>query len=73
MAILNRTVWKSGWFSSPIAAAFILKIYSSVWAMIQNAEGRIMVVNSEKALERKLKRPGNQTGEKGERGGTMGK
>lgn len=41
--------------------------------MIQNAEGRIMVVNSEKALERKLKRPGNQTGEKGERGGTMGR
>lgn len=43
--------------------------------MIQNAEGRIMVVNSEKALERKLKRPGNQIsgGERGERGGTMGR
>lgn len=34
-----------------------------------------MVVNSEKALERKLKRPGNQIGggERGERGGTMGR
>lgn len=62
MEILNRTVWKSGWFSSPNAAAVILRIYSPVWAMAQNVEGKGIGVNSGKVLERKLKRPGNQSG-----------
>lgn len=75
MEIRNRTVWKSGWFSCPVAAAFILEIYSPVWATIQNAARKVMVVSSGKALERKLKRPSNQNGseERRERGGIMGK
>lgn len=65
--ILNRAVWKSEWFLSPNTAAFILKIYSPVWAMTQNAEGKVMVVNSGKLLEREMKRPDNRSGD-GERG-----
>lgn len=67
--ILNRTVWNLDGFHPQMLLHLFKKIYSLVWAMAQNAEGKVMVVNSGKVLERKLKNAGNQSGD-GERGET---